>query len=834
MLVLYFRAALASLRLHKAIALINICGLTLGMTCFMIAFAVADYFEHVNREFANADRIYVLEQRNVAPGDDTAALFSPSASLNLAKYVPIEVPEVQAVARKTALPPVQIDVGDQRFSLPVNFADPELLRIFDYRFIDGDPLTALAGTNSVVLTVPTAEELFGTRNAVGKTFTLNRRVDVVVRGVVEAPDRMSSGRFEILLNFALRNALEPRIGVATAADRDDWTRQALSAPTATFVLLPADGSIARAEVERRLRAVSDRIVLPNDETVSFRVRPLNDHLGDLLTAGFGTLGIAPGVSAIQLFFLPGLLILAMACFNYVNLATAIASTRAKDVGLSRVLGAERHHVIARYLLETMTAVLVSLGLALLVAALGIGVIRKLTDLRIGIANLASPTFALSMLAVAAATSVAAGAFPAYVMSRFKPIEALRKGSKRSGTGWLKSVFIGVQFAVASVLLTAVMVMFAQNSAMRDSVAGIGTEPLVQLPVSLAQVGVEPEVLAAELTSVPQVKAVTGLRTLAWFGGAELGRYSHTASDSDLPAELQTRFIAYDFFATLGVRLVAGREFVRGRDLEETAERRDRPASQAGALGIVIDREAVRSLGWSEPQQAIGQVVYQRADTGSRLAATNVLALEIIGVVDRAPLTLITLGAKGHAYHLDPYDTLPIVRLAAGGVQRGLAHVQTVWQALTGSPLGTMRPMFLDDARDSALQTMNGITTAMLTVVAFGFFVALAGIFGMALFVANRRRYEIGIRKCLGANSNAILRQLLVEFGRPVVIGNVIAWPIGYVVANVYIAWFVARMSFTPWPYVASLGLALGLAWISVGGQAVKTSRLIPARVLRDE
>ena len=832
MLALYLRSALAHLRLHKAIALINISGLTLGMACFVIAFAISDYFEHVNREFTNADRIYVLEQRNVAPGDDTAALFSPSASLSLAKYLAVEVPEVDAVARKTALPPVQIDVGDKRFSLPVNLADPELLRIFDYRFVDGDRREALAGTNSAVLAVPIAEELFGTRNAVGKTFTINRRVDVVVRGVVEAPDRMSSGRFEILLNFALRNALVPRLSAATAADRDDWTRQALSAPTGTFVLLPADGSIGPAEVERRLRAVSDRIVLPNDETVSFRVRPLNDHLGDVLTAGFGTLGIAPGVPAIQLFFLPGLLILAMACFNYVNLATAIASTRAKDVGLSRVLGAERRHVIARYLLETVTAVLISLGLALLVAALGIDAIRKLTDLRVGIANLASPTFALVMLTVAVATSLAAGAFPAYVMSRFKPIEALRKGSKRSGTGWRKSVFIGVQFAVASVLLTAVMVMFAQNSAMRDRVAGIGTEPLVQLPVSLAQVGVEPEVLAAELTSAPQVKAVTGLRTLAWVGSADLGRYAHTASDSDLPVELQTFFIGYDFFATLGVRLAAGREFVRGRDLEEAGEPGDRPASQAGALGIVIDREAVRSLGWSEPQQAIGQVVYQRADSQS--AGANMRALEIIGVVDRAPLTVISLGAKGHAYHLDSYDTLPIVRFAADGVQRGLAHVQTVWQALTGTPSGTMRPMFLDDARDAALETMNGITTAMLTVVAFGFSVSLAGIFGMALFVANRRRYEIGIRKCLGASSNTILRQLLIEFGRPVVIGNVIAWPIGYFLANVYIAWFVARMSFTPWPYLASLGLALGLAWLGVGGQAVRTSRLIPARVLRDE
>jgi putative ABC transport system permease protein len=833
MFALYLRAALANLRLRKVTALINICGLTLGISCFVIAFAVADYFEHANREFANADRIYVLEQRNVAPGDDTAALFSPAASLSLAKYVVVEAPEVEAVARKTERTMVQIDVGDQRFRQPVMFADPAVLRIFDYRFVDGDPLEAFAGTNSAVLAAPIAEQLFGTRNAVGMTFTINRRIDVIVGGVVEPPDQMSSGRLEILLNFGLRDAIEPR-SAGPASDRDDWTRRAVDGIAGTFVLLPADGSLTSGEVERRLRAVSDRIVLPNAETVSFRVRPIEDHLGDTLTAGFGTMGIAPGVSAIQLFFLPGLLVLAMACFNYVNLATAIAATRAKDVGLSRVLGAERRHVIARYLFEALTAVLISVVLALLVAALGITVIGTLSGLGIALANLASPAFAILLLAIVAGTSLAAGAFPAYVMSRYRPIEALRRGSKRSGTGWGKSLFIGVQFAVASVLLTAVIVMFGQNSAMRDAMGGPSAQPLVQLPANLAQVGLDPEVLAAELTRAPQVTGVTGLRTVAWAGGAEPDRYARSASDAGPPVDLQTRFVAYDFFATIGVELVAGREFVRGRDLEETTVPRDRPANQAGRLSIVVDREAVRLFGWPTPQEAVGQVVYQHAGTNSGLATTRTSVLEIIGVVDRAPLTVLALGAKGHAYHLDPYDTMPIVRLAPDDVRGGLAHVQAVWQELTGNPPGTMRPMFLDDVRDASLRALNGLTTALLTVVAFGFSVALAGIFGMALFVANRRRHEIGIRKCLGANSNKILRQLLVEFGRPVVIGNVIAWPIGYLLADIYVEWFVAQMSFTPWPYLTSLGFALGLAWLGVGGQALKAARLIPARVLRDE
>jgi putative ABC transport system permease protein len=217
----------------------------------------------------------------------------------------------------------------------------------------------------------------------------------------------------------------------------------------------------------------------------------------------------------------------------------------------------------------------------------------------------------------------------------------------------------------------------------------------------------------------------------------------------------------------------------------------------------------------------------------------VRAVEIIGVVDRAPLTPMTIGTKANAYHLDPYRTQPIVRIAADDVQGGIAHIEKVWEELVGSrpassPGASVRLVFIDDALEQAFRAMNGLTTALLTVVVFGFLVALAGIFGMALFVVTRRRHEIGIRKSLGAGSNEILRQLIVEFAKPVVVGNVIAWPIGYLLANVYVEWFVEQMPFTPWPFLLSLAITLSLAWLGVGRQALQAARLVPAQVLRDE
>jgi putative ABC transport system permease protein len=232
-------------------------------------------------------------------------------------------------------------------------------------------------------------------------------------------------------------------------------------------------------------------------------------------------------------------------------------------------------------------------------------------------------------------------------------------------------------------------------------------------------------------------------------------------------------------------------------------------------------------------------VYQLSDGGGGRTASGALALEIIGVVARDPLAFMAVGTAATSFQLDPYATRPIVRIAADDVPGGLAHIEQVWDQLAGnadgpSPASGVPLVFLDDVLDASLRSLNGLTSALLTVVVFGFLVALAGIFGMALFVANRRRHEIGIRKSLGAGSKDILRQLLAEFGKPVLVGNVIAWPIGYLLADIYVEWFVERMAFTPWPYLASLAITLCLAWLGVGGQALKAARLIPAQVLRDE
>jgi putative ABC transport system permease protein len=836
MLFHFLRAALANLRLGKQTTLINVAGLSLGLTCFIVAYVCAAYLASADRHFPNADRIYVMQQRIVASGEDAARPFGP-VSERLAPYLRVEAPELEAVARRTS-EMLGVTADGRGFGLNVGFADPELLRIFAFEFVAGDASSALNEPAGAIVTEQTAETLFGSRDALGRVFSIGRQVgrtvDVVVRGIVRESDELTTARFPaaragILVNIAARDAL-PVPGVDRADDRavaDDWSVRDFG--DSTYVLLPRDGALTARELDRRLSALSERIFPRDGATISFRARHVSSFFEDSIDAALGLLGIASGMGAAQLLFVPGLLILAMACFNYVNLAVAVASTRAKEVGISKVLGAEARQVIQQHLVETTACVLAALGVALLLAPLLVGLINAATGFALPFVRLLGLRFWLGTALVVLLTSLVAGAYPAWVMSRFRPLESLRIGSNRSGSGALRSVFIGIQFAIASVLLTAVLVMYSQNAAMRGEVERLPADPYVQIENNLLETpDVDPELVTAALLDAPQIKGVTGMAEGFFTATLASDRFARSSSSADSAVNLRSRFISYDFFSTLGIDLLAGRSFVRDRDAPRGAGE-----GQTGTIGVVLDREAAAALGWPDPHDAVGQTVYR--STGSRVAtfaATPTETLEIIGIVDKPPLQAMTAGLS-NVYVLDPGNSRLILRLAPDDVPGALAHIEAVWQRLVPDmPLRRIR--FLDETLERALFQMNVLTTALLSIVTFGFLVALAGIFGMALFVANRRRHEIGIRKSLGANAKDILRQLLVEFGQPVLIGNLVAWPLAYALSRFYSDLWLEQAPLTAWPYLLSLILTLSLAWLGFGGQALGAARLHPARVLRYE
>jgi putative ABC transport system permease protein len=373
-------------------------------------------------------------------------------------------------------------------------------------------------------------------------------------------------------------------------------------------------------------------------------------------------------------------------------------------------------------------------------------------------------------------------------------------------------------------------MFAQNGAIDAGNHVPKNAPLVLIERSLDEAGVDPEVFRSALLAAPQIEAVTGTsqHPAAISLASEL--YSITENETGPAVRMKTRLVGYDFFSVLGAAIVAGRAFDRDRDRPQRA-----PAHPDGRSGgraaVVVDRAAVAALGFRNPSDALGKVVYQRGDE-SRGAGAASVGFEIIGVVENPPLEMFTPGTNAAIYRVDPYSGLPIIRIAPTDVSAALAHIDSVWERL--APDTPIRRAFLDETFEQLVAGLNGLTQALLAVVLFGFLVALSGIYGMALFVANENRHEIGVRKSLGAKSHQILGHLLAKSGKPVVIGSVAAWPLAYVLGQQYLALFATRTSFAAWPYLLGLLITLGIAFFGVGGHVLRAARLSPAHVLRYE
>lgn len=821
----YLAYAFKNIRRQKMASLINVVGLTLGVACFVLASVLTSFLGSADKHYANADRIYIVQQKNETPGDATSAVFFPGAAPSLAKYLRLDFPQLEAVARTIMRGWELVGVNDKRYGASILYADPDLLKIFDLRFAAGQASNALEGPNSAIITSDLAKTLFGSQDAVGQRVTLNDGSEAVVRGVVELPKgKLSQLRFDMLLSMATRDAQEGAL-----ADRvDDWSKTDLN--SATYVLLPKGGSFSASDFNAALAHYGEQRADKGTFSVQFRARNISQWYEDSMQSVLGMLlGLGSSIPVMPLFFVPSLLILGLACFNYMNLATALAASRAKEVGMRKILGARSGQIQQQYLVESLMTVFVSLVLAVTGVGLVLAAIRTQLGLDIGLFQTTGTGFWIALAALLLVVGLIAGLYPAAVMSRFRPIFTLRPGVAKLGRGHLRNLFILVQFMAASVLLTSAIVMFVQNGIARGEGYALASDPFVGISANLRQEGIDPEALRSALMSDPRIKGVTGAQASPWQVSVDSDIFSLTPGGDGPVLRMQFRAISYDFFSTLGVPMLAGREFARERDID-LAPRAGKAASPSGLPPLIIDLAAARQFGWEQAGDALGQIVYRRNGASD---TEKLDPYRIIGVVKSPPLQLVQTGVKATTYSLDSHDTLPIVRIDPQDVQGALMHIDTVWKQFS-THLGRTPRFFIDDTFAENALELQMLTYGLVALVFFAFLVALSGLFGMAVFIAGQRRNEIGIRKTMGATASRVTRMLIWDFSKPVLIANLLAWPLAYLLVQVYLNLFVTRVALSPLPFIASLAITVAIAWMAVGGQALRAARVKPALVLKYE
>jgi putative ABC transport system permease protein len=324
------------------------------------------------------------------------------------------------------------------------------------------------------------------------------------------------------------------------------------------------------------------------------------------------------------------------------------------------------------------------------------------------------------------------------------------------------------------------------------------------------------------------------------GGGGGNMYSRSPDELTERVGLEDRWVSHDYFSTFGIDLLAGRVFSRdvAGDLmppmdeqSDASEDGDGDSAQAPPkeLTAIIDRAAALALGWSAQEAAIGQVIYSRNPDAPAVPVT------VVGVVETAPMRLVSWGAPqaGIAYYLNPPQTIwPIVRVSRAELPTALEQIDEVWGGL--SPNYPIKRQFLDEDYDRAVSTFENVNRVFVVLSVFAFLIASMGLWGMATYLTTRRKREIGIRKSLGAKTQQIVTLLLWDFSKPVLVANLIAWPIAYLFAKTYLNLFIDRIALTPMPFVVGLIVTTLIAWVAVGSQAFRAARTQPASVLRHE
>jgi len=815
----YLTNAIRSFWRFRVTALVNLAGLVLALVCFIATYLFLDALtRNGDTQFENADRTYaVTEELWTTPTQRMIAAF-PAASPGVARYLRTDLPGLEAVARVMPVGPMGAASADRTIDVYAAVADPDFLKIFNFRLVDGDLQHALDTTNGAIITEETAQRLYGTSQAAGRVLLLQNRAEMTVTAVIgglPASSHMGSAdtstvRFDLLYPMSAFMAT----GNANPDD-PQWGNDSYY----TYVLLPKDGGVTPAMLGEALRTFASRHIAKGSIILKHDFIPLAHVKLAMIDAFAGSRALPVTASA----FLLDALILAIACLNYANLSVAIATTRAREIGIRKVLGATQPYLMRQYLVEAALIGSVALVVVLIGTVLVMPAITRAFGLEFQFSSLLRPGLWGLVLLLLATISLVGGAYPALVLSRVRPVESLRAGTVRTGPRFVPTVLVGLQFAAASFLLVVALLMAAQNQVLQRTALRPDRDPVVIIDNSLLALGIF-DPLRSELLRDPSIKSVSGAMQRPWGSGGPHQSFRRSKDSSAPTPVTMLNQVSYDFFDTLGMRIVAGRDFDRGRSDPSFAfvpKPSDAPPS------VIIDLSMLKQLGWERPEQAVDQFIYRVAPWDPTSPGQP---MHVIGVSENGYPRLVGPDADANIYVLSNFgNNVPLVRISREAIPAALAHIDSVWKQLV--PKMPVRRQFLDELFNSAYNTYSTVGTVLTGLAAFAFVIAVMGLIGMAIHVTGRRRREIGIRKTLGATARGVVLMLLRDFSKPVLIANLIAWPFAFFAGQLYFNLFTQRATMTPWPFLVSLVITLGIAWLAVGAQALRAASVKPANVL---
>jgi putative ABC transport system permease protein len=821
--------ALLRFKLHTAIGMLS---LVIGFTCFITAILLANYSASFDKGFENADRIYNVIIR--ARGDSPLPDRFPIVNEPTARYMRSYFPDIPNIAMGSSGFPQTVTVDDRSIALDTKYVEERFFDIFPLETLYGIGRGESLPPNSVMLTENGAQKLFGRTDVVGERLLVENRYDVVVAGVAKTldfPSHLESSiaffRTELYMPMAMQQEFQrqARIEAGVDPDADQWGNQS----NFVYVEIPEDMPFDLADFNRQLDEFVEA-VMPADRAAiqSFDLLPTNQLIATQMAF------ITGGFNLTDILIVAGALVLLIGCLNYSNLVIAQLSLRSQEIGVQKILGSKRSVLLLQYCYESLLFMLIALLLTLLIIAFAITQLTAAGIVGVSLNMLLDPSLWLAILLVLAVIVAIAGGYPAIRTAWVPLVTMMRPKGSNGYSGRMRAAMVGIQFFISGTLMILAVVMFQQNGAMTQQLDANTSDMKIVAMVSTDTFTVEPELLINELTQHPSVLSVTRVSNVPWEISNSSSSFSRSPDINATTFELSRHTVGHDYSETMNQPIIAGRDFDRQRTLD-VMPNISRVDPSSGPYSVIINDKAARSMGWSDAAAAIGEPIYLHVGPPTTEQEFT-LALQIVGGMSEHKYQFIdfaAFGSEGDIYMLRPEAAERLViRVSRDNLNDALQHIEATWSRLM--PDIPLQREFVDDLFYQSYGMFLGVSVSIGALSIFGFFVASIGLLGNATFITNIRRKEVGIRKVMGASSNRLLRMLLLDFAKPILIANALAWPLGYVLASAYTSLFAAHLDITLWPFLLSLGLSALIAFAAVFSQSWKSARVRPAMVLRYE
>jgi putative ABC transport system permease protein len=803
----YIKTAWRNLSRNKSYAAINIIGLAIGIASCLIIFLIVQYETSFDDFHKQKDQTYRVVTATTGP-----------QGLDLGSGVPfptgqalrIDFPQLKEVATIMRTGKGIFSIGDnskhaaKKFKEDDTFyAEPQFFSVFDFGWLAGDKKTALAEPNTVVLTQSEAERFFGDwRDAVGKVITYNNNINLKITGILKNMPANTDFPLKLVISYASTKVK----GGDFYAQKDDWVSTFGSHNC--FIVLPSN--IPVAQFNQNLAAFVKKHKPAEYVKDGMRLQPLNDiHYNTQINKFTSSAFSWPLLKAISLI---GLFLLVIACVNFINLATAQAVNRSKEVGIRKVLGSNRKQLIIQFISETFIVTFVAVLLAAFIAVAALPFFNKLLEIQLSNSFIYDPTVLLFIVGLIIGVTLLAGFYPALVLSGFNPISALKNkiaASRASGVSLRRGLVI-FQFCIAQVLVIGTLVIIGQMNYFKNKSLGFVKDAVITVPIprdSLAQTKLNS--LRDQLLQQPGISNVS----YSFASPSDNNGWSTDFKYNNAPKrtnfEANLKWADPEYFSLYKLQFVAGHAYAKSDTVHE----------------YVVNETLLKKLGVRDPQQAIGKYINLWDDKTKYAQIVGVVKdFNVSSLKDEIPPVIM---ASWKAV----YQRINI-KIQPVNVRQSLATVERLW--ISNFPDGMYEYQFLDEKIANFYQNEDQLSQLYKIFAGIAIFISCLGLYGLVSFMAVQRTKEVGIRKTLGASVSNIVYLFSKEFTVLIIVAFAISAPVGYYLMHKWLQDYTYRIPIGPGIFILAILASVAIAWITVGYKAIKAALANPVNSLRSE